>query len=383
MDAQAAIHFASDWLSLILLVSTGAIYLKGARGPFAMRAAFLFALLLLWGTFGSAFHELAEDLFAAHMAQHLMLILIIAPLLVLGRPFAAFGAALPKSLRRRLARLLRRSGAAGLAGRQSFVIFAWLAFCGVFVFWHVPRPYAWSYAHEGAHYLEHASLLACAYAFWAATLERFLRPRIGNGVALLHVSSAAVVSGLPGALMILAARPFYPEHAAGAARWGLTLVEDQQLAGLIMWVPAGFIYLALISALLLRWIWQDEEESARARRRMALALLAAILAPHGRAFAQPPEPRGDPRRGAEIIEEKGCGACHEIPGVSGAHGTVGPPLTDVGKRVFLAGELRNTPDNMSAWIMNPQKFHPGTAMPNMGLTSAEAHDVTAYLERLH
>ncbi len=370
--------------SLILVLLLAAIlYLRGARGSFGMRAAFLSALALFWAAFSSVFDALTHELFAVHMAQHLLLILIVAPLLVFARPFAAFGAALPRRLRKPLTLLLARTGAAGLAGRQFFAVFAWLAFCGVFVFWHLPRPYALSYNHEGAHYLEHASLLASAYAFWAATLERALRPRIGNGVALLHVSSAAVVSGLPGALMILAARPFYPEHAAGAARWGLTLVEDQQLAGLIMWVPAGFIYLVLISLLLLRWLWQDEKESAQARRRMTLALLIIMLAPQTRALAQTPEPGGDPNRGAQIIEEKGCGACHEIPGVTGAHGTVGPPLTDVGKRVFLAGELRNTPANMAAWIMDPQKFHPGSAMPNMGLTAKEAHDVTAYLETLH
>ena len=91
---------------------------------------------------------------------------------------------------------------------------------------------------------------------------------------------------------------------------------------------------------------------------------------------------GSPAHGAELIAEKGCGACHTIPGIGGANGLVGPPLTLMGRRTFVAGLLRNTPQNLAAWVLEPQRFVPGNAMPSTGLSESEALDVAAYLETI-
>jgi cytochrome c2 len=91
---------------------------------------------------------------------------------------------------------------------------------------------------------------------------------------------------------------------------------------------------------------------------------------------------GNTEEGSKLIREFGCGTCHSIPRVEGADGTVGPPLDAVGRRTYLAGTLLNTPDNMMKWIRDPQRFAPGTVMPKMGLSSAQARDVTAYLQTL-
>jgi cytochrome c1 len=88
------------------------------------------------------------------------------------------------------------------------------------------------------------------------------------------------------------------------------------------------------------------------------------------------------RRGADLIIANGCGTCHSIPGVGGARGNVGPPLDHIGNRVFIAGMLRNTPENMVRWLKNPQAIIPGNAMPNMNLNDAQARDITAYLAKL-
>ena len=88
------------------------------------------------------------------------------------------------------------------------------------------------------------------------------------------------------------------------------------------------------------------------------------------------------RRGADLIVANGCGTCHAIPGIAGARGNVGPPLDHIGTRVFIAGMLRNTPDNMVAWLRNPQAIIPGNAMPNMNLSDAQARDITTYLAGL-
>ena len=91
---------------------------------------------------------------------------------------------------------------------------------------------------------------------------------------------------------------------------------------------------------------------------------------------------GDPDRGVVAIGRYGCGSCHEIPGVRRGDGTVGPPLTGIAYRSYLAGRVSNTPADMIRWIQHPQQIEPGTAMPDMKVTDADARDIAAYLYSL-
>ena len=91
---------------------------------------------------------------------------------------------------------------------------------------------------------------------------------------------------------------------------------------------------------------------------------------------------GDARRGRESIAAYGCGACHVVPGVREAQGMVGPPLTSFARRAYIAGEAPNTTRELIQWIMNPQSIEPGTAMPALGVTAAQARDIAAYLYTL-
>ncbi len=90
-------------------------------------------------------------------------------------------------------------------------------------------------------------------------------------------------------------------------------------------------------------------------------------------------PGGDPGRGAELIRSYGCGSCHTVDGVDGADGLVGPPLTDFGRRAYIAGELPNGPDTLQRWIRDPQGVEPGTAMPDLDVTPTDARDLAAFL----
>jgi cytochrome c1 len=100
-------------------------------------------------------------------------------------------------------------------------------------------------------------------------------------------------------------------------------------------------------------------------------------------WAKPaPSAVGDPSRGAAIIQQVQCGACHEIPGIADAHGLVGPPLTEFGRRTMVAGMLPNTPDALVRWLRDPQGLTPGNAMPDTHLTDRQARDVAAYLYTL-
>jgi cytochrome c len=91
---------------------------------------------------------------------------------------------------------------------------------------------------------------------------------------------------------------------------------------------------------------------------------------------------GDPKAGALLLSAHGCGSCHTIPGVSGANGTVGPPLTDYARRTYIAGKLPNQLDNLVRWIRDPQSVEPGTAMPKLPVNEAEARAMAAYLYTL-
>lgn len=91
---------------------------------------------------------------------------------------------------------------------------------------------------------------------------------------------------------------------------------------------------------------------------------------------------GDIGRGAELISAVGCGACHLIPGVRGANSYVGPPLNEWAERHYIAGNLTNTPENMIAWLRDPQAIEPGTAMPNLALSEEDARHISAYLYSL-
>jgi len=92
---------------------------------------------------------------------------------------------------------------------------------------------------------------------------------------------------------------------------------------------------------------------------------------------------GDPTRGKTVITSVQCGACHQIPGVVGADGQVGPPLASFGRRTIIAGVLPNTPANLVHWLQSPQSVKPGDAMPDTGLTDQEANDAAAYISRLY
>lgn len=91
---------------------------------------------------------------------------------------------------------------------------------------------------------------------------------------------------------------------------------------------------------------------------------------------------GNAAEGRRVIEAKGCGACHTIPGIYTAHGLVGPPLNFFSRRTMIAGELPNSPANLFRWLKDPQSVEPNTDMPDLGLTDEQARDITAYLYTL-
>lgn len=119
---------------------------------------------------------------------------------------------------------------------------------------------------------------------------------------------------------------------------------------------------------------------SRAVRHAALAVLAApVLAACGAEGTTAAAPREEREAGLVALQKYGCGSCHRIPGVAGAHGDLGPPLVDLGRRVYVGRSLPNTPENLRRWIRSPQAIAPGTAMPDLGVSGQEAQAIAAYL----
>ena len=226
----------------------------------ARRHAWFFVAGLLVTTLAlvSPLDRIAGALFAAHMTQHMILVVVAAPLLVLGRPVLPFLWALPERWRRRLGRwwAARPSAREGLRLIMlPGVVF--VAHALALGFWHIPRAYGWAYQHEWLHAIEHASFLITAGLFWWVVLQPSGRRRLGWGAAILYVTGFAAAAGTFAAVLTFARTPWYVQHLARTAAWGLTPLEDQQLAGLIMWMPAGLAYLAAASYCFIRWVGAD------------------------------------------------------------------------------------------------------------------------------
>jgi putative membrane protein len=321
-------------------------------------------------------HGAAHALFTAHMVQHLLLVAVAAPLLSLGTPGLGLLAALPRRTRVWLARRRPRL-VPTMPGRLAVpaALGAWLLHVAVLWAWHTPRLYDWAVQSPVLHAAEHASLLVTAWAFWAVVLHPRGRRALGIGGSLLYLFAAAGQCAALGALLTLGETPWYATHAATAGTWGLTPLEDQQLAGLIMWLPGGMVYATVALARLAATLNVGNGAATAITLAMSLALAAC-------GQATPPEqvvPGGDAARGRRAVAAYGCGACHVVPGVPGARGRVGPSLADLADRPYLAGRLVNDATNLVTWVRHPRRIDPGTLMPDLAVTEADARDIAAFL----
>jgi putative membrane protein len=192
----------------------------------------------------SPLDALAERLFWVHMVQHELLMLVAAPLLVLGRPLAVWSWALPPGWTRAIARPARVPALRTAWRAVTAPLAAWALHAAALWLWHAAA------ASEGWHVVQHASFFATALLFWWACLGD-PRSRGASGTGALYVFTTMVHTGVLGALLTVSRTPWYSTEAL---RYGWTPLEDQQLGGLIMWVPAGAVYLAVGLALFARWL---------------------------------------------------------------------------------------------------------------------------------
>ena len=229
---------------------------KGASDPARWRRrAFWAGQAFLLLALVSPLDALAGQLFSAHMVQHTLLMLVAAPLIVLGTPSPVLLLGLPRRAQKVLGRAWGNlHGLDALARSSSLPLLAWLFLAAALWGWHAPRLYVNAVENENIHALQHASFLLSALLFWWVTLRTLVAHPDRRGAAVLYLFTTTLHSGLLGALLTFSPFLWYPVYAGRTEAWGISALADQQLAGLIMWIPAGVIFLAAALAILKPWI---------------------------------------------------------------------------------------------------------------------------------
>jgi putative membrane protein len=253
--AAAAAPFAWNfeaWLLALLLLSAGAyalglwrLWKQAGRGRgIAQRQAAWFALgwLALVVALVSPLDSLGNHLFSAHMLQHELLMVVAAPLLVLGRPLAAWTWALPPAQRRRVGGSLQARGWQAFWGTLTDPLVAWALHAFALWAWHVPVFFNAALLDEGLHIAQHFSFLATALLFWWAVLGHDPRGRFGAGHSTAYLFTTMLHTGALGALLTFSPRPWYSAYLEHTTALGFDPLQDQQLGGLLMWVPSGLAY---------------------------------------------------------------------------------------------------------------------------------------------
>lgn len=253
---------ADPWLTLPLLAS-GLLYLVGhlrlafrrqrRSGWPVIRRALLFAggWLLLVLPVATPLHDWGEESFAAHMIEHEIVMVLAAPLLAMSRPLGILLWGCPGPVRRWLLRAGRRGGLGRLWRRLTDPLVATALQAIVLWGWHVPPAFDAAVASSPLHALQHLTFLASAVLFWWA-LAYGREGHRGFGMGAFCQFLTVLHTGLLAALLVFARTPWYASytHQHGS----LTPLEDQQLAGLVMWVPAGLVHTAAALALFALWL---------------------------------------------------------------------------------------------------------------------------------
>lgn len=234
------------------------------RGVSRARAGcFALGTLVALGALVSPLDQLSDALFAAHMSQHELLMVVAAPLVVLGRPFTGVLWALPPRARSRVGRSLAAPGARWSWQFLSAPLFVLVLHAVTRWVWHLPSLFEAAMRDEALHAFQHFTFFATAALFWWALLHgRY--GRAGYGLSVLFVFATAMHTSVLGALISVAPRLIYRVYESRTVAYGWQPLADQELAGLIMWIPSGMLFLLCALALFAAWLGEAERRARRA-----------------------------------------------------------------------------------------------------------------------
>jgi cytochrome c oxidase assembly factor CtaG len=265
--AHAPLAWTFDPLMVSLLVlstagyALGLVRIRQARRSAILKpwriVAFCGGMMMVVLALLSPLDQLAASSFSAHMSQHLLLMLGAPPLLVASHPMIAWLWCFTPARRKRLSHWWASRGTVRRAiGVLLHPATVWTGATVALWFWHMPRPYAWALANENVHAFEHACFFFTSLAFWYVLLEPRGRALMGYGGAILFGLTFGIQNGFLGAILTFAKHPLYAAYQGTSATgmYGLGALEDQQLAGVLMWVPTGIVHLGLLLSLLVNWL---------------------------------------------------------------------------------------------------------------------------------
>ena len=264
---------ACDVAAVVVLGSTAALYalgarrltLRGARVRRAERIAFWAGWIAAVVVVVPPIDTLAQRLFSVHMFQHEMLMLVATPLMIAGRPILGVLWGLPDRARMSIARSHGTAAVARLTAMLTLPLVAWLLHGLTVWAWHAPVLYEAAVRSERIHAIQHLTFVGSAAIFWwGLVYGRY--GRAGYGAAVLYVFSTLVHTGVLGAVFTLSGTPFYDVYVQRAVAAGRDPVADQQLAGLVMWIPAGVVLTCFGLALFTGWLAASDRRTNRTRR---------------------------------------------------------------------------------------------------------------------
>jgi putative membrane protein len=272
MTSPLDLNWEFDPWVVVPLALSAALYIRGVallwrragvgRGVARWQAlAFASGWATLVAALASPLHEFGEHLFVAHMIEHELLMVVAPPLNLVSRPLGVWRHAFPRRWRIALVR-----GFGGGASRRFWrwlmrPISATLLHGATIWIWHIPACLDATLVNENLHRLQHIGFLGTALIFWWALIRL---PRRDYGAGAMHVFLTMLHTNVLGALLTLTPVVMYPRQTADAPLFGLTALDDQQLAGLVMWVPGGVFYLA--AGLVFAGLWLPSASDPRRSR---------------------------------------------------------------------------------------------------------------------
>lgn len=263
---------AAAWpvqLPFFIVLAAGLLYALGGRGrtPRWRSVCFYGGLLTIVLALDTPLDPLADKLLLAHMTQHLLLLMVAPPLIVLSAPWLRLWQPLPLGFRRTVAKGVARGGWAAplrwLGKTFARPIPAWIFFNGVLVAWHIPALYDATLSNQAVHDLEHATFLVGGLLFWMQVIDSPpVHARLTYGLRSVYLTGALLVSSVLAIVLALASGPFYGAYADLAHRpGGLSALADQQIAGGIMWVPGSIPFTVAFIWAVYRWLDPQAEAS--------------------------------------------------------------------------------------------------------------------------
>jgi putative membrane protein len=255
-----------DWIrwsihpsTVIGILALAALYVwrcrvERRRPTAGQRAAFVAGLLVLFASLNGPLHDLSDGyLFSAHMVQHLVLTMLVTPLLIAGTPGWMLRPA------------LRSPTVLAVARRLTTPAACFLIFNGVLIAWHLPPLYNAAMAHHGVHIVQHLCfLVASTFMWWPLMSPVPELPRISYPKQMLYTFLLTIPMSTVSIAITYSNTVLYPAYAVAPRILPLSPLEDQRLGGLIMWIPGGFIFLAVLTVVFFRWAAANSDEAALA-----------------------------------------------------------------------------------------------------------------------